>query len=136
MALQDCPARPRRPWFTALVPGLALAALAGCVSKGDAAPLGQPLVLSPGEQVKLPDSTLLRYLGVTTDSRCPPDVQCVRAGDANIAIGLAAHGEPTRSTTINTRDPEADIGRWHLRLLALGHGTLPQLTLQVDQRQP
>ncbi|MBA2238794.1 MAG: hypothetical protein H0W24_08895 [Lysobacter sp.] len=126
----------RGPGYLGPALSLVLAALTACASHSDAVPLGQPLVLTPGQQVKLPDSTVLRYLGVSADSRCPPDVQCVRAGHADVAIGLASHGAPIRSTTINTQNPEADIGRWHVRLLLLEHGLLPRLTLQVDERKP
>lgn len=136
MVPETRPIRHAAPGCRRLALGLALTALAACASHESPALLGQPLVLAPGEQVKLPDSTLLRYLGVSADSRCPPGAQCVRAGDADVVVGLAAHGAPTRSTTINTRSPEADIGRWRVLLLSLEHGALPRLTLQVHERQP
>lgn len=116
--------------------GAMLVGLAACASPGHPAPLGQPLMLSPGEQLKLPDASVLLYLGVTADSRCPPDAQCVRAGDADVAIAVTAPGAPMRSTSINTSNPEVEIGRWRLRLLSLDAGPQPRLTLQVDERQP
>lgn len=123
------------PWAGLLL-GAMLIGLAACASPGRPAPLGQPLTLSPGEQLKLPDASVLLYLGVAADSRCPPDAQCVRAGDADVAIGITAPGAPMRSTSINTANPEVEIGRWRLRLLSLEAGLPPRLTLQVDERQP
>ncbi|MDQ3288477.1 MAG: hypothetical protein M3Q42_09490 [Pseudomonadota bacterium] len=135
MGLQAVPIRKATFGIPGLALSVVLTTLTACASHGDASPMGQPLVLVPGQQVKLPDSSLLRFIGISADSRCPPDVQCVRAGDADVVVGLAAHGAPTRSTTINTQRPEADIGRWHVRVLSLQHGAMPQLTLQVDERQ-
>lgn len=128
--------RNRKLTWARLLLGVVLTGLAACASSGQQAPLGQPLVLSPGEQLKLPDARVLLYLGVTNDSRCPADAQCVRAGDADVAIAITAPGSQARSTAINTASPEVEIGRWHLRLLSLDAGPQPRLTLQVDERQP
>lgn len=120
------------------VPALLPAALAmiiavGCASIGRSAGLGQAVTLQPGERVTLPDNASLRYLRVTADSRCPPDVQCIRAGDADVAFEFRSGTGSGRSITLNTASaPAAPIGSWRLRLLSLGSGPAPPVTFQVD----
>ena len=113
----------------ALLPCLLLVA---CASAGRTMSPGQPMVLRPGDSVSLPDAAVLRYLGVSADSRCRPDVQCIRAGDADVALAYTSRDAASRSITINTDAPAADVGGWHLRLLSLEFGASPRVTLQVD----
>ena len=114
----------------ALLPCLLLVA---CASAGAAMSPGQPMVLRPGDSVSLPDAAVLRYIGVSADSRCRPDVQCIRAGDADVALEYSARGAASRSITINTDAPAADVSGWRLRLLSLEFGAAPRVTLQVDR---
>ncbi|HEY5614303.1 MAG TPA: hypothetical protein VIK70_11980 [Lysobacter sp.] len=119
---------------SALLPAaLAMIVAVGCASIGRSAGLGQAVTLQPGERVTLPDSASLRYLRVTADSRCPPDVQCIRAGDADVAFEFRSGAGSGHSITLNTANaPAAPIGRWRLRLLSLGSGPAPPVTFQVD----
>ena len=123
--LPRCPAR-----VLALLPCLLLVA---CASTGRAMSPGQPVVLRPGDSVWLPDAAVLRYIGVSADSRCRPEVQCIRAGDADVALEYTARGAASRSITINTDAPSADVGEWRLRLLSLEFAAPPRATLQVDR---
>ena len=108
--------------------------LVACASAGAAMSPGRPMVLRPGDSVSLPEAAVLRYIGVSADSRCrPPDVQCIRAGDADVALEYSARGAASRSITINTDAPAADVGGWRLRLLSLEFGAAPRVTLQVDR---
>lgn len=93
--------------------------------------------MSHGQQIGLPDGARLRYVGVADDSRCPPGVQCIRAGDANAVFDFV--GEPGKAAqaphriTVNTDPPAtATIGHWQLRLLALAFGQSPTATVQID----
>ena len=119
---------------SALLPvALAMILAVGCASTGRSAGLGQAVTLQPGERITLPNNTSLRYLGVTADSRCPPDVQCIRAGDADVAFEFRPGTGIGRSIILNTANaPAAPIGGWRLRLLSLGSGPAPRVTLQVD----
>ena len=50
-------------------------------------PMGTDFTLAPGESVVVNSSDLtLTFVGLTGDSRCPIDVQCVWAGSAIIAV--------------------------------------------------
>ena len=120
-------------WSVRAVPVLPCLLLVACASAGRTMLSGQPLQLRPGDAASLADAAMLRYIGVSADSRCRPDVQCVRAGDADVALEYAARGAAPRTITINTDAPSADLGAWRLRLLSLEYGPSPRATLQVDR---
>ena len=112
----------------------AAGALPGCAS-GDVrtATLGQPITLQVGEQVALPGDASLRYVGVTADSRCPPGVQCIRAGDADVVFEFTPSAGSAVPVSVNIPEaPTAPIGKWQLTLLSLEFGEAPQATVQVD----
>lgn len=113
---------------------LMVSTLPACASGGaSVAPTGQPIVMQVGERVVLPDRSTLRYVGVTADSRCPPGVQCIRAGDADVAFEHTPDGGSAAAVTLNT--PEAAstvVAGWRLQLLSLAFGQAPAATVQVD----
>ena len=49
-------------------------------------PDGTVVALKPGQTVILVNRGSLRYVRLASDSRCAPDVQCVWAGDAIVAM--------------------------------------------------
>lgn len=96
---------------------------------------GGEVVLAPGEAAELPDGTL-RYLRLVEDSRCPPDVQCVRAGDATIALGWHPDAGASRRFALRigadrTGRAAETVGRHRVRLVALERGVAPRATLQI-----
>lgn len=108
--------------------------LPGCAS-GDvrAATPGQPMTLQVGERVTLPGDAALRYVGVTTDSRCPPGVQCIRAGDADVAFEFTPAGGTPVAVDVNIPEsPATMVGEWKLRLLSLEFGEAPAATVRID----
>jgi len=109
-------------------------ALPGCASSGErVAAAGQPVVLQVGERITLPDDARLRYVAVSADSRCPPGVQCIRAGDADVAFEFTAPGGTATAVVLNLpKSPEAPIGDWRLKLLSLEHGDNPAATVRFD----
>ena len=50
--------------------------------------LGQPFTLRIGERVTLGDGWRIGLEGVTEDSRCPTDVQCVWAGQVKVVLSV------------------------------------------------
>lgn len=113
-----------------------IATLGGCASTG-AAPavaLGQPMIMTPGERVALPAGASLRYVEVTDDSRCRPDVQCIRAGDANVVFEFTQASASAQRITLNTaaQPATAAIGDWQLKLIALSFDAAPRATVRVD----
>lgn len=109
-------------------------ALGACASGGarNAKP-GEAFTLVPGEAVQLPDASTLRYVRVAQDSRCPPNVQCIRAGDADVAFEFTTSGGAPVPVNVNLPEaPQASMGAWQLRLLALAFDDPGQATVRVD----
>lgn len=116
--------------------------MGGCVSNatGDTSPdytPGSAATLQPGGQLVLPDSTRLRYVGVVADSRCPPGVQCIRAGDADVRFEVTpASGQPQVLTLNIPEHPAATVAGWQVRILDLAFDEAPPVTIQVDPVAP
>lgn len=130
---------------------LPLILLAGCAAAPAASshsevPMSPPttppaaarlLVLGVGEAATLQDGSQLRYLRLVNDSRCPPGVQCIWAGDAEIALRWQpVRGQALEATLHTNPMPErgstdALLGPWHLRLESLERGVAPKATLRI-----
>ena len=94
---------------------------------------GESVSIRQGETVRLPDGATLRYVTVTQDSRCPPDVQCIRAGDADIEFAFTPPGGTATTVRPNLPEaPTATIGAWRLTVEKLGFGDAPAVTVKVD----
>lgn len=118
---------------------LLLATLGACASTGSApaAALGQALVMTPGQTVALPAGARLRYVEVTNDSRCRPDVQCIRAGDANVVYEFTPASAAMQRIVLNTTESlpaSTTIGDWQLQLTALSFDAAPKATVRIDAR--
>lgn len=96
---------------------------------------GEFVGLAVGERFTLPDAAQVHYVGIANDSRCPPAVQCLRAGDADVLFDLIVPGaEPSRIVLNTERAPAADAGPWRLHLAQLAPGEHPLVTLRVATR--
>ena len=63
---------------------------------------GDTFRLRPGESATIDGTVLVAFRGIRQDSRCPVDVNCVWAGDAEAAIGVAAEGGPWEWSSLHT----------------------------------
>jgi hypothetical protein len=63
----------------------------------------------------------IRFNGVSDDSRCPSDVQCVWAGNAVVRLSLTSTGNPDSNAALNiTLDPKfADSAGYRVTLVGL-----------------
>lgn len=115
---------------------LPFALLAGCASAvgsgGASLGEGAQATLSVGDTVTLPDASTLTYVGVTSDSRCPPNVQCIQAGEATVAfrhvMGGASHDIELKSRTAAS----ADLGGQRLVLTGLTFDAPPKATVRLE----
>ncbi|WP_157475065.1 hypothetical protein [Lysobacter sp. Root494] len=116
--------------FTALA---VLALLSGCSTTG-AVIANSDFTMSAGDKVSLPDASTLRYIGIANDSRCPPDVMCIRAGDADVLFDHTGNGSAASRVTLNTeRQRSTSLGKWHLELVDLAtRGAAPVVTLRIS----
>jgi len=106
--------------------------LAACASAPKVA-LPVEARLHPGQRMSLPEGARLTYVDTANDSRCPPDVQCVHAGDADVHVRFVKT-DAVLDVVLKASEqgqPRA-IGGWHVTLLGLGNGPRPPATLRVD----
>jgi hypothetical protein len=69
--------------------------IAGCAgpTQPDRVPTDKPFDLRIGESAVTTDDIRIAFDAVRSDSRCPADVNCIRAGEAVIALTLSRVGE-------------------------------------------
>jgi hypothetical protein len=78
--------------------------VAGCASptQPDRVPKNEPFDLRIGESALTTDDVRIRFDTVRSDSRCPMDALCVRAGEAIIALTLSRVGEAAVGRELDT----------------------------------
>lgn len=89
--------------------------------------------LRPGDSTTLPDRTRLQYVGTRNDSRCPPQVQCFHAGDAEVHLRTERAGV-AHDLVLLASTSSLDDGDLHIALVDLAFGDAPAATLRVDRR--
>lgn len=113
--------------------------IAACQNNRPPDPTQQQGQASPGEvtlrmgETTFVDNIEIRFSGVLEDSRCPSDVTCVWAGNAQAALGVGpprGTQGPTEQVLLNTSEAEKSGEAWGLRL------TLVDLTPAPRSTQP
>lgn len=131
--------RPERHGFllASMLPGLLM--LVSCASatapeNGQRVADGASFRMAVGEQVLLADDSRLRYVRVVEDSRCPPDVNCVWAGDAVVAFEWTPPGSPAQAFELHTGlEPRSHaLGERRLVLESLERGADPAAQLRLE----
>lgn len=97
---------------------------------------GSSFTLAPGQSAQLADDSRIDYVKLISDSRCRPDVQCVWAGDATIAMRWTpASGAAQAFELHTTLDPKSfTAGSRTITLTSLERGDAPKATLQVESK--
>ncbi len=121
---------------------LSLAACSSVASSGDASggnsviADGSTFPMQPGQAVTLADRSTLRYERVVNDSRCPPDVQCVWAGDAEVSFTWRSSGGGRDAFSLHTGrgDKSHHVGERTVTLVGLARGAAPEATLRIDAK--
>lgn len=96
---------------------------------------GQTFTMHAGERITFADSTALRYVRVTNDSRCPPGVQCIWAGDAEVTFEWTSGSGAVSAFSLHTgTDPKQQVlGERRLTLVSLARGEAPDAELRVER---
>ncbi len=91
---------------------LLLLALWGCGSptQPDRVPRGEPFTLRVGQSALTTDDIRIRFDTVRSDSRCPSDVNCVRAGEAVIAVTLSHAADTPAGRELDTTPQRSSTG--------------------------
>ena len=127
-----------------LLAGGILATLAACTTMaGDMNGMGgmitdgQTFQLKPGAQVMLADHSELQYVRLVNESRCMPNVQCIRAGDAEIAMRWMPASGGADEFSLKIPPPAGpqthDAGGRRLTLLSLDRGDAPQAQFRIER---
>ncbi len=122
--------------LTLAAAGIAFAALA-CAANPVSAPLDRSFELRVGESSPVAGTDLeVHFEGVPSDSRCPPDVQCISAGDATVALRVTGGGKAATTYQLHTPrgQKEAEHGSYVVSLVALGPPESYVATLRVRVR--
>lgn len=83
---------------------------------------GREFDVAMGKDAKVQGTPItVAFRGVTNDSRCAVDVQCVWAGNAAVSVSIAEGTGPSRDVTLNTGlDPKSIVVGGHtVRLVGL-----------------
>lgn len=95
------------------------------VAEAQTASVGSEFKLKAGRVVTLDGGRLrVRLVRVASDSRCPSDVDCVWAGNAEVVLEVGGSRRGKRALRLNTnaspeRPGEARYGRYTLKLTGL-----------------
>ena len=119
---------------SALLLAACAAEAAGVRAGGPRLSDGDSFRMQPGTSVSLPGEGRLHYLHVANDSRCKPDVQCVWAGDAEVAFEWRPDAGGTQAFSLHTGKgaKQHAIGKHVLLLTALGRGPEPEAELALQ----
>ena len=114
--------------------------LGACQNNRPPAPTQQQGQTSTGEiTLKVGDYTFvenvaIHFSGVLEDSRCPADVQCVWAGNAQAALGVGpprGTQGPTERVLLNTMEEKRSGEAWGLRLTLVDLSPAPRSTQPI-----
>lgn len=107
---------------------------------GDTIADGSTFPMVPGQSVTLADQGVLRYERLVNDSRCMPDVQCVWAGDAELAFTWRAADGTAKAFSLHTGKSlqtgkvarTQALGERTLVLVSVARGPAPDATLRIE----
>ena len=113
---------------------LAAGLLVSCASTLTQVASGSDFALEPGKPVQLAGTGVrVTFLEVVSDSRCPVDVVCVTAGDAEVRLAVVGQGE-NRTVSLHTTQESrsATIGAVRLELTGLAPSPRSTVTTRPE----
>lgn len=120
------------------IPLLVLSACSTLPASGPPLADGDRFRMQPGTSLPIDGEGTLQYRAVVNDSRCPPGVQCVWAGDAEVAFVWRPQGGAADAFSLHTGkgDKSHPIGNHVLVLAGLERGSAPAADLALEARTP
>jgi hypothetical protein len=99
---------------------------------GPDVPIDQEFVLAPGESSVVEDISV-RLDAVPSDSRCPVDVTCVSAGDAQVRVAVASTSA-TREYDLHTMDMKPAVhDAYTIHLVKVAPDRVSTDTIEPDE---
>lgn len=109
---------------------LAACLAAACGAQSTAPKFGEKVTVRFNAAVRVPsDTTSVRFIGVTADSRCPSGAQCVWAGDAAVAFLVGG----TQQVTLHTNEGAASAFVAGRLLTLVSLSPYPKLSTPIAQ---
>src|SRR3546814_4873763 len=98
---------------------------------------GSTFPMRPGQSATLGDHSVLRYERLVNDSRCMPDVQCIWAGDAELAFEWRAGTGPAERFSLHTGKGAKShaLGERTLVLVSVARGPAPRSEEHTSELQ-
>ena len=75
----------------------------------------RPVTLGVGESFELPDGSVLEFVELVEDSRCPADAMCIWQGQA--VLQFALDGQRFKTTFIGPGDEVVVVDGWAVQVL-------------------
>lgn len=94
---------------------------------------GSTFAMHPGATVTLADHSRLQYLRLASDSRCPPQVYCIWAGDAELALQWRSATGKVEAFSLHTGrgDSARALGQRTLSLVTVERGLTPEARFSI-----
>jgi hypothetical protein len=114
---------------------LAAGLLVSCASTLTQVASNADFELEPGKPVQLAGTGVrVTFLAVVSDSRCPVDVVCVTAGDAEIRLSVVGEGEDRTVSLHTTQEPRSvTIGAVRIELTGLAPSPRSTVTTRPQE---
>lgn len=138
-APRSAPADPSPVAANGTATATATASTESAMTTDNAAPPAEEsitLTLDIGASARLPDGSQLTYMELVNDSRCPPDVRCIWAGNAEIRVRWTPEKGSSRDFSLNTmpvggKATSVTLGKSEVHLQSLERGIAPAATFAV-----
>jgi len=106
---------------TLVVVAALLSACAGHSTSPSETPLGQPFDLRAGTSAVVDGGLKVTFERVPSDSRCPMDALCIRAGEALVALTISQEGRNAVARELRTDSTasETTYSGYSIKLIAL-----------------
>lgn len=118
------------------IPMLCLVLTTACreTPTGPTSPLDREFTLAPGETMRISGRSLvLRFNGVSGDSRCPADAFCIQGGSAAVRITTVS-ARSTRDYELHTGDMRPVVHEgFTIALIELSPYPFSSRTIQPDE---
>src|SRR5690606_11116654 len=106
----------------------------GRAANGNTIADGSTFDMRPCQSVTLADGSALGCERLVNESRCMPDVQCVWAGDAEVAFTWKPVNGPAEAFSLHTgKEPTRHaMGERTVILVTLARGAAPEAQLRIE----
>ena len=122
----------KRPSIAVIILIATAAGCSGRLTQPDRVPTGRSFDLRVGDSALTTDDVQIRFDTVRSDSRCPMDVMCVRAGEAVIALTIGRTGEVPVGRELDTTAARSSTDFRHFTITLSSLQPYPQASRPIQ----